>query len=133
MDDAARRAAQRKLRSRNKKSDAAWHRTRRAMLAKSPEPIDKFAVYVDRAANAATPLAPCIGYARDVIERLAAVIATPHARIDRRRWLAELDEVVSALDDAAAGTRFLREEIIALRELHGSLRSAPSPSRGRRR
>lgn len=91
------------------------------MLAASPEPADKFAVYVDRAANAATCLAPSIAYSRDVLERLAGVLATTRARIDRKRWLVEVEEVLSALEDCATGTRFLREEIIALRELHANL------------
>lgn len=122
----ARRATQRKDR-RRKKEDAAWYRTRRAMLAASPEPADRFGVYVDRAANAATCLAPSIAYTRDVLERLVGVLATTRARIDRQRWLVELEEVLSALEDCASGTRFLREEIIAMRELHASLpRSAAS-------
>jgi hypothetical protein len=127
MNDAdPRPAAQRKRRSR-KKEDDAWYRTRRAMLAVSPTPVDKFAVYVDRAANAAACVGPNIGYVSAVVERLAGVLSTRHARIDRQRWLVELEEVVSALDDAGRGSSLLREEINALRDLHASFpRSATS-------
>jgi hypothetical protein len=91
------------------------------MLAVSPTPRDKFAVYVDRAANAAGCLSPNIGYIRAVVEQLAGVLATRHGRIDRQRWLVELEEVLSALDDSARAFDYLRVEINALRELHASL------------
>lgn len=98
------------------------------MLAVSPEPGDKFEVYVDRAANALTCVTPNAAYVREVIDRLAGVLAKPSARVNRKRWLVELEEARDALDDIVYGGERVRDEINALREVHAHLhpRSAES-------
>lgn len=84
-------------------------------------------MYLDRAADALVPVTANIDYLRHVVQRFAEVVATPRARIDRQRLRTELNEVRSALDDAAWGGRHLCEELEAIRELREFLpRSARS-------